>query len=288
MLSRLAVLLLLGGCFADDTARVEVGRLKRQLEDLRRQTDGDRHTVHELENRVFILEDKVDTAQVAHDKMEKVPRLPVVTKAPPAPAPAAAPAGGEPPVDGEEAYEEPEPGPPVVIRMKGKASLPQRLPAERRSSEPPDLAAVDEKLPVATVRPLPPARAADDAMTAYKDAYAALSRHEHKTAIAAFRAFVARHPEHDYADNAQYWLGEAFYDQADYQTALVEFRAVLKRFPGGNKAPDALLKIGFCLDKLGDAGAAGDALAQVAEIYPRTDAARLASKRLDEIRRVTR
>jgi tol-pal system protein YbgF len=285
MMARASLLLLLAGCFADDSARKEVGRLQRQMEELRRRTDGDRHAVHELENRVFVLEDKVDTVHVAQGRQGEVPRLPVVTKAPPVDE--AAPQAGQEP----EAEPEPEPaGPPVVIRMHGDRSAPERSPSERlpvvrRPTEPPDLAAVTEKLPVVTPVRKPEV---DDAMTAYKHASAALGRREHRTAVAGFRDFVDRFPDHDYADNAQYWLGEAFYDQADYQTALVEFRTVLKRFPAGNKAPDALLKIGFCLDKLGDTGAAGDALGQVVEIYPRTDAARLATKRLDEIRRVPR
>ncbi len=48
------------------------------------------------------------------------------------------------------------------------------------------------------------------------------------------------------------------------------------------KAPDALLKIGYCQTKLGDAQDAKASLAQVVEMYPRTDAAKLAEKRLKE------
>src|SRR5262245_50462526 len=107
---------LFGGCMSDEQARRDVARLSRQLEELRRQTDGDRHAVHELEQRMFVVEDKVDTVQVAHGKTPDVaPRLPVVTKAPAPPA-AEAPAG-EPmqPVD------EPSDAPPVVIKLDGRA-----------------------------------------------------------------------------------------------------------------------------------------------------------------------
>ena len=59
-----------------------------------------------------------------------------------------------------------------------------------------------------------------------------------------------------------------------------EFRRVVERYASGNKAPDALVKIGFCYQRLGDAAAARDVLAQVIDIYPRTNAAKLAAERL--------
>ena len=98
------------------------------------------------------------------------------------------------------------------------------------------------------------------------------------------REFLKKYPDSSLADNAQYWLGEAYYDQRNYEQALTEFRRVVKRYPSGNKAPDALLKIGYCYAKLGDVAAARDVLAQVVEVYPKTAAARLATKRLEELR----
>ena len=70
-------------------------------------------------------------------------------------------------------------------------------------------------------------------------------------------------PHHDYADNAQYWLGECFYDQQRYDQAAPEFRAVLTRWPTGNKAPDAMLKLGFSLIALGEVDKGGKVLRDV-------------------------
>jgi tol-pal system protein YbgF len=94
---------------------------------------------------------------------------------------------------------------------------------------------------------------------------------------------VHRYPHHDYADNAQYWLGECFYDQKRYDKAAPEFRAVITRWPTGNKAPDAMLKLGFSLLALGDADKGGKVLREVPATYPRTEAARLASERLAQL-----
>ena len=99
-------------------------------------------------------------------------------------------------------------------------------------------------------------------------------------AITALRAFIDHYPHHDYADNAQYWIGEAYYAQKDYSHALVEFRATIEKYPRGNKVPDALLKVGYCYAALGQADKAHAVLEQVVSLYPKSEPAALAAKRL--------
>lgn len=100
-------------------------------------------------------------------------------------------------------------------------------------------------------------------------------------AVPALRAFLKSHPRHDYADNAQYWLGEAFYATGDYQHALVEFRATIETYPRGNKVPDALLKVGYCYQAMGQADKARAVLEQVVNLYPKSEPAALAARRLE-------
>ena len=99
----------------------------------------------------------------------------------------------------------------------------------------------------------------------------------------AFEAIVSAHPNHDYADNALYWQGEAAYDQAHYADALAAFTAVVERYGGGNKAPDALLKIGLCYGRLGDDANARDVLTQLIAAYPRAEASKIAKRKLADI-----
>src|SRR5690606_34317546 len=98
--------------------------------------------------------------------------------------------------------------------------------------------------------------------------------------IASLRGFLATHPRHDYADNAQYWLGEAYYAQNDYRQALGEFRIVIETYPRGNKVPDALLKVGYCYQALGQTDKARAVLEQVVNLYPKSEPATLAATRL--------
>lgn len=130
----------------------------------------------------------------------------------------------------------------------------------------------------------PPARpGAVDPRAEYRRYYEALRAGNHDFAITGLRNFVARFPAHEYADNAQYWLGEAFYDQKKYAEALAEFRKVVDGYSRGNKVPDALLKIGFCHARLGDEKKARAALKEVASRYPKSNPASLARKKLAEL-----
>ena len=67
------------------------------------------------------------------------------------------------------------------------------------------------------------------------------------------------------ADNAQYWLGEAYYVNKSFPEALVAFQRVVDNYPQSRKLPDALLKIGYCNYELKDYSAARAALSQVVD-----------------------
>ncbi len=102
-------------------------------------------------------------------------------------------------------------------------------------------------------------------------------------AEAAFSDFLSAYPKSDYADNALYWKGEASYDRGHYADALASFTAVIERYAGGNKAPDALLKVGLCYDKLDDKQNARDVLSRLIEAYPGARASDIARARLAEL-----
>ena len=120
-----------------------------------------------------------------------------------------------------------------------------------------------------------------DAASEYRAAVELVKAGKQDDAITALRAFIAKYPRHDYADNAQYWLGEAFYAQKDFTRALTEFRQVIEVYPRGNKVPDALLKVGYCYQALGQGEKAHAVLEQVVTRYPKSEPATLAAKRLE-------
>ncbi|MBN4079560.1 tol-pal system protein YbgF, partial [Beggiatoa alba] len=96
--------------------------------------------------------------------------------------------------------------------------------------------------------------------------------------------FVQTYPNGFFADNAQYWLGEANYVQRRFDVALSEFDKVVKNHPTSPKRADALLKMGFTYQELGQYDKARLSLNTVIMNYPDSTAASLAQKRLQDIK----
>ena len=118
----------------------------------------------------------------------------------------------------------------------------------------------------------------------YKQAYEYVREHQHAEAIEAFEAFLDQYPDHDYADNAMYWMGEAYYDSQNYEKALSCFEKVIQLYPDGNKVPDAMLKRALCLFNQGHKEGAVGAIGQLVARYPTTRAAGIAKEKLKTMR----
>ncbi|HEV2229578.1 MAG TPA: tol-pal system protein YbgF [Steroidobacteraceae bacterium] len=117
----------------------------------------------------------------------------------------------------------------------------------------------------------------------YSQSFDALKAGSYSIAITGFKDFLKNYPQSPLAENAQYWLGEAYYVNHDYDSAADAFRAVLKKWPDARKAPDALLKLGYTQLEQKQYAAARTTLAGVTQRYPGTDAAKLAA---DKLRRI--
>jgi tol-pal system protein YbgF len=123
----------------------------------------------------------------------------------------------------------------------------------------------------------------DSDKNAYQTAFDLLKAGQYDRAIAGFQAFLSTYPNSALADNAQYWMGEAYYVNRQFPESLAAFQRVVDKFPGSRKLPDALLKIGYCDYELKEYSAARSALEQVAAKYPDSPSARLAQQRLEKM-----
>jgi len=122
--------------------------------------------------------------------------------------------------------------------------------------------------------------AAPEEEAAYLQAFDQLKAGRYDDAIAGFKSMIQKWPSGRYADNAWYWMGEAYYVKRDYPSAVQAFRAVGERYPSSRKAPDALLKLGFSQFELKRYGEARTTLNDVMTRFPDSDAAKLAKERL--------
>lgn len=130
----------------------------------------------------------------------------------------------------------------------------------------------------------PSSTAADpDDQKAYLGAFSKLKSGSYESAIQSFRSFLSDFPQSAYAPNAQYWIGEAYYVQRDFDAAWKAFDNVSQSYPQSLKAADARLKQGLIRVDQGRMDEARKILQQVAAEHAGSSAGRLAAERLQRM-----
>jgi tol-pal system protein YbgF len=279
---------LLAACAHRGVDQASVEQLDRSIESLRVKNTEYAKQIEELENRVFILTDQLESRKVNEQKVA-TPQLPTVKLHPEndsaTPDSTMAPATTmvSPDADVEYAGEAAKSNSNrPVLRLHGTQAqtFAEHFPAPREEGS---LHVSREGQGSGGVRV---GRNPDmEAFRLYRRSYEALRQGKHDEATDGFREFLRRYPAHDLADNAQYWLGECYYDVKDFTSAVREFRRVVERFPHGNKVPDALLKVSYSYLALGSIDAGRQTLEQLIRSYPQHETAVLATARLAEIDR---
>jgi tol-pal system protein YbgF len=120
-----------------------------------------------------------------------------------------------------------------------------------------------------------------DENTDYNAAVAlALEKKQYDQAISAFQAFIKQYPKSTYLPNANYWLGQLYYNKGKKDDAAYFYAVVVKSYPKSPKSSDAMYKVGVIMQEKGQADKAKAVFSQVVKQYPNTDAAKQAQKRL--------
>jgi tol-pal system protein YbgF len=102
----------------------------------------------------------------------------------------------------------------------------------------------------------------------YAYAFGLLRQAKYRDAERALKAFIAKRSKHPLASNARYWLGEAYYVRAQFAEAAKIFYKAYQSNKKGNKAPDALLKLGMSLSGLKKQTQACAAFSKLIADYP--------------------
>ncbi|MDH5488953.1 MAG: tol-pal system protein YbgF [Rhodospirillaceae bacterium] len=92
-----------------------------------------------------------------------------------------------------------------------------------------------------------PEGSADDQ---YKHSFNLLRRAKYTEAEAAWKEFIAIHPEEKLVENARYWLGETYYVQKRFLDSAQAFLESYQKAPEGAKAADSLLKLGKSMSNM--------------------------------------
>jgi len=130
---------------------------------------------------------------------------------------------------------------------------------------------------------LEPATVAGEEEPIYQRALTLLRERQYNESIKDFQEILTRYPQSKYADNAQYWIGEAHYALREFDRALDAFNRLLNSYPDSSKRAHALLKIGYVYYEIRDYNAARAMLEQVRDTYQETESARLAIERLQKM-----
>lgn len=112
----------------------------------------------------------------------------------------------------------------------------------------------------------------------YQHAFNLLTLRRYDEARKAFESFLAKFPNGQYTDNAQYWLGETGYVTRDFDTALTDFTKLLKAYPDSPKVSGAMLKIGYIEFEKKQLAQSRGTLENLIKRYPGSSAARLAQE----------
>ncbi len=119
---------------------------------------------------------------------------------------------------------------------------------------------------------------------AYSAAFGMLKAGQYEDSIAAFNAYLQQYPYSQYADNAQYWLGEAYYVLRQFEPAIEQYQKLVANYPDSQKQSHALLKIAYSYSELGLPEQALQVLGTLKTRFPGSAAARLADERIQRLR----
>lgn len=125
----------------------------------------------------------------------------------------------------------------------------------------------------------------DDFKT-YSKAVEGINAKNYVKAVTDLKAYQQAHPKSLYLSYAQYWIGEAFYLQADYEMAIAEFQKVLTRNPKSEKAPTALYKQGLAFYHLQSFDDAKEFFAKLIRTYPQSLEAAQAATQIEQINQI--
>ena len=120
----------------------------------------------------------------------------------------------------------------------------------------------------------------------YDTAYADYTAGQWSLAVQGFETYLKTYPKSDLADDAQYYVGEAYSGDAKFREAVVAYERVIRDYPQSDILPEAWYKVGNTYERLAQPDKARAAYEFAVKTFPETnDAVRLSKQRLDGLNR---
>lgn len=122
-----------------------------------------------------------------------------------------------------------------------------------------------------------------DADSLYKSGLSSFNGGQYPLAIQSFQEYLQYYGDTDLASNAQFYIGECYYSQGDFQKAVDEYNKCIEQYPKGNKIAAAQLKKGYALLALDQQRAGIRELRSLIKRFPNSRESDLARQRLKKL-----
>jgi len=106
---------------------------------------------------------------------------------------------------------------------------------------------------------------------------------QYNLAISGFENYIRTYPRSEQAGDAQYFIGESYYQQGLFRESAAAFDRGIADYPNSKRIPDMYWKRGMAQNALGQTDRARESWEYVVKTFPNSDAGRLARQRLDQM-----
>ena len=117
----------------------------------------------------------------------------------------------------------------------------------------------------------------------YDSAWADYVASQYNLAITGFENYISKFPRSEQAGDAQYFIGECYYQQGMFKEAASAYDRGITTYPNSQKVPDMYFKRGMAFNALGLVDRARESWEYAVKTFPNSEAGRLARQRLDQI-----
>ncbi|MBF0497503.1 MAG: tol-pal system protein YbgF [Deltaproteobacteria bacterium] len=239
----------------------------------------------DLDRRVTELERALnaDTGSSAptHERAMAPPQAPVA--APAMSAPRVPPTTVKKP-DVQSSLPLPKQAPPQKTAAVAKQQAPKPAAPVVLESKDEEAPADSEQAPTKKEAKTPSAPASVPATDEFGQGMQLYEKKDYKSAMAAFRAYLAKNPNDKKAPAAHFYIGESYYNQNKYEESILEYQKVIKDHPKSGKTPDALYKQAMSFYSLGDKMSCKLILEKLIKNFPKSNLVTSAKNQLKKIK----
>ncbi|UCD95511.1 MAG: tol-pal system protein YbgF [Candidatus Zixiibacteriota bacterium] len=130
----------------------------------------------------------------------------------------------------------------------------------------------------------PPVIPGIDCQELYDESFINIRRGQYEEAIQGFTDYLKYCGSQESADNARFWIGEAYYSMEKFREAIDEFGQLLNLHPDSEKRSGALYKMARSYEELGQKKDAKENFQKLVDDFPGTLEAEQAQEKLKELK----